>query len=160
MQTFGLSDALTILIGTCVAAVVFAAAPNLWSRIRAGIVIMPRRTSYHVVRRSDDGGSVVMSRAEYNALVDRLSSQDGQHDGRTDSPAPGRTELLTLYKVLRKYGVPREEIRAPLKGVRVPLSNDVWAAAAPAEPQYVTPIAGRPTAAAFDPDFPYEAPPA
>lgn len=90
--------------------------------------------------------------------VEPLSSKDGQDSGRTDTQQVGRAELLTLYKVLRKYGVPREEIRSALKGVRVPLSNDVWKAAAPAVPTdddvLVTPYAGRRTRASYYPDDP------
>jgi len=161
MQHFGLTDLYTILIGTVAAGAVFVAAPWLWARVRAMQYTDRRRPSYHVVKPSAERDTIVMSRSEYQALVDRLSSQDGQRDGRTDSAPPSRDDLITLYRILRKYGVPREEIRAALKGVRVPLSNDVWAAAAPAEPpaQYVTPIVGRPTSAQFDPDFPYVAPP-
>lgn len=114
-------------------------------------VITPQPVNYYQAAPSE-----IMSSAPTALADDPLSSQDGQPDGRTDSPTPSRAELLTLYRILRKYGVPREEIRAALRGVRVPLSNDVWASAAPAEPQYTTPIAGRPTSAAFDPDFPYE----
>jgi hypothetical protein len=94
----------------------------------------------------------IMSRSENTPTVEALSSKDGQPDGRTDTDPIGRTELLTLYKVLRKYGVPREEIRPALKGVRVPLSNDVWAAApANTNDAHVTPIA-HPTRAVFEQD--------
>lgn len=121
-------------------------------------------TTDDTVNTYEDAAPIVMSRSDNGALSDRLSSKDGRSDGRTDSDQVGRAELLMLYKILRKYGVPREEIRAALKGVRVPLSNDVWASAAPASPQddaeYRTPIVGRPTNARFesDPDFPYVAP--
>jgi hypothetical protein len=48
--------------------------------------------------------------------------------------------------------------------MRIPLSNDVWAEAAPTDPNaaaaHVTPIVGRRTSAVFetDPDYPYQAP--
>lgn len=111
---------------------------------------------------------VVMSRSEERPAPSALSSKDGQSDGRTDSFVYERGDLTMFYKLLRKYGVPREEARPILKAMRVPLSNDVWADSAPAakpapadeQPAYVTPIVGRPTSARFesDPDFPYQAP--
>jgi hypothetical protein len=118
------------------------------------------------VNNSDDAAPVVMSRSADGAPVDRASSKDGQNDGRTDSDQVGRAELLTLYKILRKYGIPREEVRPALKGVRVPLSNDVWAnAAAPVaeedDGEIVTPYAGRRTKASYypeQPDLEYQAP--
>lgn len=127
-------------------------------------IIAPREVSSDMAEEAP----AVMSREVPRASVEPLSSLDGQSAGRTDSPQPSRDDLLTLYKVLRKYGVPREEIRAALKGVRVPLSNDVWAAAAPPPPPepededvLVTPIAGRVTRKSFypdDPDLEYSAP--
>lgn len=105
-----------------------------------------------IVNRYREMSGRAMSSAENVPAPMPLSSKDGQDDGRTDGNPIGRAELLTLYTVLRKYGVPREEIRPVLKGVRVPLSNDVWASAAPPPPVHVTPVAGRPT----DADFPYQ----
>ena len=119
------------------------------------------RAGLNTVKRYVSPRPSVMSRSVESSAPSAVSSKDGQSDGRTDSNSIGRAELLTLYKVLRKYGVPREEIRPALKGVRVPLSNDVWAAAQVDESaQHITPIVGRPTSARFesDPDFPYQAP--
>ncbi len=116
---------------------------------------------YAVSSYGDSDPYDMSSDVDYDAVLAVLS-KDGQNDGRTDSEQVGRAELLTLYKVLRKYGVPREEVRGALKGVRVPLSNDVWAQAqtAATQAEYVTPIVGRRTNAQFetDPEFPYQAP--
>jgi hypothetical protein len=118
----------------------------------------------NTVKRYVSARPAVMSRSQNSDAGEALSSKDGQNAGRTDNDQIGRAELLTLYKTLRKYGVPREEIRPALKGVRVPLSNDVWASAAEQAPQedanYRTPIVGRVTNAKFetDADFPYVAP--
>lgn len=105
----------------------------------------------------------VMSRSENTVLVERLSSKDGQSDGRTDSLVYERAELQMFYTLLRKHGVSREEARPVLKAMRIPLSNDVWASAAPAadDTPHVTPYAGRPTSARFDVtdlDYPYQKP--
>jgi hypothetical protein len=62
--------------------------------------------------------------------------------GRTDDHAPPppaaptftRAQLLTLYTLLRAHGVSREKARPALKEAGIPLSNDVWAAAAPPDP--------------------------
>lgn len=129
-------------------------------------IVRPILEDFGVIRVNDydDAAApapvVVMSRSEMSAPVSPVSSKDGQSDGRTDSDQVGRAELLTLYKVLRKYGIPREEIRPALKGVRVVLSNDVWASAAADDAPYITPIVGRSTSARFetDADFPYQAP--
>lgn len=108
-----------------------------------------------VVSLFGGGGDAVMSRSDDAPLVDRVSSQDG----RTDAPPAARTvdraALRTLYTILRAHDIQREEIRAALKGVGVPLSNDLWRDAAPppptmpAEPDHTTPIAARPTRANF-----------
>jgi hypothetical protein len=118
------------------------------------------RAGINTVKRYAQPRSYVMSRHTTDAPPPALSSKDGQSDGRTDSLLYERTELLMFYKLLRKYGIPREEARPVLKAMRIPLSNDVWASAAPPEQEHVTPIVGRPTNARFetDPDYPYQAP--
>jgi len=112
----------------------------------------------------------VMSRSE-DASIDIARSDLRQ----TVAQTPDQTALLTynragmldIYKLLRKYGIPREEARAALNAARLPLDNNAWADAAPPPPQNVTPIAQRPTNAVFenavfeiDPDYPYVSPPA
>lgn len=107
------------------------------------------------VSRSDEGVPELMSRTVWAPSVEAVSSQDGRTDEAPDNWTPSRDDLLTLYKILRAHGVGREEIRPALKAVRVPLSNDLWKQAAPPAPpephedSHVTPIAERPTKAAF-----------
>lgn len=120
------------------------------------------------VSHSEDSDPHVMSRSEEDDLLSRpLSPQtdDAQTDRRVEMKAPGRAELLTLYTAMRAAGMSREKARPALKAVGLPLDNNLWVEAAPAagnpdEPQYVTPIVGRPTAARFetDPEYPYQAP--
>lgn len=111
--------------------------------------------NWRPVNHSEEAAPALMSRAEYRAPVDPLSSKDGRTDETPDGWAPSRDDLLTFYKILRAHGVGREEIRPALKTLRVPLSNDIWRdaapppPAAPAAPDYQTPIANRPTSAAF-----------
>lgn len=126
-------------------------------------IVRPILEGCGIIRDVNDSleeSPALMSRVKESAPVEPLSSKDGQSDGRTDSLLYERGELLMFYKLLRKYGVAREEARPVLKAMRIPLSNDVWADAAPPEVAHVTPIVGRPTNARFetDPDFPYQAP--
>lgn len=133
-------------------------------------IARPILEAYGVIRVNDYEATapVVMSRSEDSAALSRpLSPQTDS--GQTDRPPlqtqPGRAELLTLYKTLREAGISREKVRPVLKAVGIPLDNNLWADAAPAEPDataasYVTPIVGRATSARFetDPEFPYQAP--
>lgn len=90
-------------------------------------------------------------------------------DGQPSAPpvwAPTREQQLTLFRLLREYGIPREKARPALKAAGWVLSNEVWAQAAPPPPPaeddapYETPIAGRPTGATFhDPMLEYQPPP-
>jgi hypothetical protein len=111
----------------------------------------------------EDGGAAVMSHARNNApessplslRTDSGRASDGQFPRQMKSE-----ELLTVYALMRKYNIPREEARAALKAAGLPLGNDVWTQAAPPapeEPQTITPIAGRPTNAQFhdDPELVY-----
>lgn len=91
--------------------------------------------------------------------TDAPRTQDGQaaHKIRGE-------ELLTLYQLMRRYNIPRDEAQAALKASNLPMSNGTWAKAAPPppeEPPQVTPIAGRPTRAHFhdDPDLVFQPPP-
>lgn len=117
-----------------------------------------------------------VERVRNNAIVMSRSAEDraSQHapsspetDGRqTDQTPivrrPAAEELLTVYKLMRKYNIPREEARAALKASNLPLDNNLWTSAAPPieEPTVsVTPIAGRETSAEFrDPKLIYQPP--
>lgn len=75
-------------------------------------------------------------------------------DGQSTHKIRGE-ELLTLYQLMRRYNIPRDEAQAALKSCGLPMSNGTWAKAAPPppeEPQMLTPIAGRPTSAQFHDD--------
>lgn len=75
-----------------------------------------------------------------------LGTDSGQaSDGQPPRPMKSE-ELLTVYRLMRKYNIPREEARAALKGANLPLGNDVWTDAAPppVEPVEKAPISGRP----------------
>lgn len=96
--------------------------------------------------------------------LDRQQTADRQAPDRPDPRKPTPDELLTLYRLMRKHGVPREEARAALKTNNLPLDNNLWAKAAPPEEEgdVLTPVAGRPTKASYYPDRPdlqYEPPP-
>lgn len=110
----------------------------------------------HVMSRSEDGAP-------------RLSPSSVQTDGvqtdrQPDAKAPGRAELLTFYALLRAAGISREKARPVLKGVGLPLDNNLWAQADPKneDDTLITPIAGRPTRRSYytdDPDLRYNPPP-
>lgn len=110
----------------------------------------------------------VMSRSANDAPASALLSpqtDSPQTDRQPATAQPGRAELLTLFKALRAAGIKRDDIRPALKGVGLPLDNNLWTDAAPAESDeaessYRTPIVGRHTNARFetDPDYPYQAP--
>jgi hypothetical protein len=109
-----------------------------------------------------EAAPVVMSRSADTAPVERplsLQTDSRQTADRPLPPAPSRDVMLNTHKLLRKYGVPREEARPVLKALGLPLDNNLWTEAAPADDDtYATPIAGRPTSARFetDADYPYQ----
>ena len=121
-------------------------------------LIAPRAVNYYQV-----GDPSVMSLSESTTHAGAASSLQTDSRQTADKPppaAPSRDVMLNTYRLLRKYGIPREEARPVLKAAGFPLDNNLWADAAPPEPARVTPIAGRPTRAEFqtDPEYPYEAP--
>jgi hypothetical protein len=71
--------------------------------------------------------------------------------------------MLDICTTLRRRGFSRDEARALLNLCGLPLDNNVWAQVPleQPEPEYTTPIAGRPTSAQFetDPDLAYQPPP-
>lgn len=73
--------------------------------------------------------------------------------------APSRAIMLDIFKTLRKYEMPREEARAMLRLLALPLDNNLWKDAAPPPPEAPperAPISGRPLPAGvkFHPDDP------
>jgi len=176
MDTFGLSDLYTIIIGTVAAAVVFVGAPVLWRRLRAAIDLNPRRPIYHVVKGSQAGRpaapAAVMSRSALAPAVDGLSSlrqtADQTRQTAQTPTQPTKEQKLTLYRTMRAQGISREKARPILVAMGWPLDNNLWAEAAPAdapaptEPRVlmVRDNGNDPRPVVFDPDFPYSAPPA
>lgn len=92
-----------------------------------------------------------------------LQTDAVQTPDQTEDTAARRKKLLDTYKPLRKLGMSRDDARVFLHSLGLPLDNNLWADAAPADEQpaaHVTPIVGRATNARFetDPEFPYQAP--
>ena len=119
------------------------------------------RAGIATVKRYVDVRPRVMSRSEENTPPSMPLSPQTDSRQTADKPAPvvpGRAELLTLFKALRAAGIKRDDIRPALKGVGLPLDNNLWADAAPPEDEHRTPIVGRPTSARFetDADYPYQ----
>ena len=115
------------------------------------------------VNSIEDEAPAVMSRSEDEGAGLSASSlqTQAQTDRQTGKPAPLPREIMVdICQSLRAHGYGRDEARSLLRKMGQPLDNNVWADSIPPEPQYRTPIAGRATGAAFDADFPYEAPPA
>lgn len=114
----------------------------------------------------DDRAPRVMSRSEGGAPPSAPSSlQTGaaQTPDQTIDPAARRQKLLDTYRPLRALGMSRDDARALLNRWNIPLDNNLWAEAAPAQNDrpYVTPIVGRATNARFeeaDPELRYQAP--
>lgn len=114
-------------------------------------------------KKSVSSYPVVMSRPVSSDVPDKAPSSLQTAPPQTDQTPiirrPPAEELLTVYRLMRKYGIPREEARAALKAANLPLDNNLWTSVAPPveEPQEVTPIAGRPTSAKFhdDPELEY-----
>lgn len=110
----------------------------------------------------------VMSQPTHDVLPSIPSAVQTDDRQTTDRPAPAvppRDVMLNSHKLLRKYGIPREEARAMYKSLGLPLDNNLWTEAAPTAPAddagHVTPIVGRPTSARFDVtdlDYPYQKP--
>lgn len=125
------------------------------------------------VNSSQDDDTIIMSRLEYDALVsERLSLrqtvQTLRQTAQTTSERDiSKEKMLDIFKVLRAAGVKREHLAKPWRAAGLPLDTNLWLDAAPApqpppaEPEYMTPIAGRPTKAQFEYDEPelnYQAP--
>ena len=120
------------------------------------------RAGLNTVKRYVAPRPRVMSQGENDTPPSRLSSLQTDSRQTADTPAPPaptRDVMLNSHKLLRKYGIPREEARAMYKSLGLPLDNNLWAeAAAGSEAPHITPIVGRPTSARFetDADYPYQ----
>lgn len=129
---------------------------------------LPRATAHAIqryvsVNHSDQSDDNVMSRAAAAPALSAALSLQTDSRQTADRPAlsePSRQIMFDVFMLMRKYGIPREEARPVLKAAGWKLDNNLWADAAPPDPERLTPIAGRPTRAEFqtDPDYPYQAP--
>lgn len=144
---------------------VLLAFPFLW--IAGQIAQRSQKRQAFSLGPRDDYVTMPAEPAPSSAVV----SQTDQTPDQTDSTTPkvGREELLTLYRLMREGNIARESARRALRGVGVPLDNNLWADAAPPrraplsddEEEIVTPYAGRRTKAAYypdDPDLEFQAP--
>lgn len=114
------------------------------------------------VKDYQDRAPKIMSREMINdapSLPSSLETDTRQTPDRPTMPVPTRAEILDIFRVLRKAGVAREALRGPWRAAGLTLDNNLWTEAAPPEDEYTTPIAGRPTRAQFDADYPYQPPP-
>lgn len=130
-------------------------------------VARPILESYGVISTVNDNDAApapLMSRSEGDApasAAPRLQTDGAQTDRPPLLAKPDRAKLLTLYQLMRAAGIGRDPAGAALRGVGLPLDNNLWADAAPADDAaHVTPIVGRRTSAVFesDPELRYEAP--
>ena len=129
-------------------------------------VLRPILEDFGIISVSDyeQPAPALMSRVEDDrapSMPSSLQTDSRQTSDKAMMPVPSRDIMLNTYKLLRKYGIPREEARPVLKAAGLPLDNNLWVDAAPPEPEHLTPIVGRPTSARFDitdPDYPYQAP--
>lgn len=81
-----------------------------------------------------------------------IETDSRRQTDRQAAPPPSRAVMLDSHRLLRKYGIPREEARQMYKSLGLPLDNNLWTDAAPPDDPHITPVAGRPT----DADFPYQ----
>jgi len=120
------------------------------------------RAGVNTVRKYVEVRPRVMSRSDSTPPLSSPSSLQTDNRQTADKPlppAPSRDVMLNTHKLLRKYGVPREEARPVLKALGLPLDNNLWTDAAPTDDApHVTPYVGRPTSARFetDADYPYQ----
>ena len=119
------------------------------------------RAGVNTVKRYIAVERPVMAREDETQPVYLPSALQTDNRQTTDKPAPAvpsRDVMLNSHKLLRKYGIPREEARLMYKSLGLPLDNNLWADAAPPEDEHRTPIVGRPTSARFetDADYPYQ----
>ena len=96
-----------------------------------------------------------MSSAVAGDQKSRPSSLETDARQTPDALAPSKMkaeELLTVCRLMRAYGIKREDAQAAFTASGLPFNNNVWASAAPPPASHITPVAGRPT----DADFPYQ----
>lgn len=127
----------------------------------------------HYIERPRAEREVSALLAEYQLEItssDRPSEPSAASVLRTDgeiAPAPPvvltptRAQIIDSCKLMREYGLSREQARAIVRVYGGALPNDLWTQVAPADEAVVTPIAGRSTKAVFrydDPELEYVEP--
>lgn len=134
-----------------------------WGLIIAALIIVPYKIArawlWPVVKSFFSSAPVVMSRPaipDHPVAPLSIQTDEKQIPDRPTISEPSRNEMLDIFRLMRRYGIPREEARPILKAAGLKLDNNLWTAAAPPEDEYTTPIAGRSTKAVFDADYPYE----
>lgn len=107
---------------------------------------------YRPVKHSQQNTSEIMSRSESDdrpVVASSLRQTAPQTDDRPMIAEPTRDEMLDIFRLMRAYGIPREDARPVLKAAGLKLDNNLWSQAAPPEPDHHTPIVDRPTNAKF-----------
>ena len=138
---------MAILFAACV---VIVTAGVIWFHI-----LRPMLESFGLIRAPaepeavndyQEADAVVMSRASIAADENpppSLQTDSRQTTDRPMMPTPARDVMLDTYRSLRKHGYAREEARAMLKALGLPLDNNLWSKATE-EPTERAPISGRP----------------
>lgn len=139
---------------------------DVWAIVRRYVAVHVNNYAYSDVDNMSSVGS--------DTLPSRSLSleTEPQTDRQTEQTAKIRAEeLLTLFKLMRKAGIGREDAQAACKASGLPFNNNVWRDAAPPskavqpadenDDELITPYAGRRTRASYYPDQPeleYESP--
>lgn len=103
-----------------------------------GNMVYRKLVKPYIVSSYQDSGTEITSSDDGDAPLSALSvsqTDSRQTDRQTQVQGPSRDKLLTFYAMLREAGISREHARPVLKGVWLPLDNNLWAEAAPPEPQ-------------------------
>lgn len=136
--------------------IAFVAVGAIWFRI-----VRPAIEDYRELSRESAGDADVMSRAmeiDEATIAPSALRQTAPQTDQTAAPPPiPRDVMIDTLRSLREHGYSREQARALLRGLRQPLDNNLWTAAAPPErndDEIVTPFAGRRTKASYYPDNP------
>jgi hypothetical protein len=118
------------------------------------------------VNTFEEDEACVMSRPADSDTPSSSSSleTDNRQTAQTPMiPLPSRAVMLDTFRLLRNYGIPREEARPIIKALGLPLDNNLWTEAMPRndalpDPPRVLQVrdnGSAPRAIPFDPDYPY-----
>jgi hypothetical protein len=122
-----------------------------------------------IYEEEGEDDNITSSSTAVSSLQSRSSLETTNGQTETTVPPGKLTEhqLLTLYSFLRAHGAVRDRAGRVLKEIGIPMNNNLWARAIPPAPVeeddvMLTPIAGRPTRAAYyesEPALQYQEPP-